>query len=415
MQGTDEQDRTLCRDEADAFIAEAAAFLEANAERRPGSDAPAAWGEGPQVSLMGGADPDAEDQRLADARVWRAKVFDAGFAWMSGPVAYGGGGRHPDLDQVYRTLEAGFDVPDQSAWAVAWEMVAPAVLVHGSEALKQRYLRRIMRGELLCSQLLSEPENGSDLAGLRTRAVRDGDEWVVNGQKVWSSYAHKADIGQLMARTHPHVPKHQGITMFLLPMDTPGVDPRPLRQMNGNAEFNEVFLTDLRVPDANRVGEAGNGWRAVLTTLMSERVAVGSGKSSSALDPSVMVTELARHAARQTDPVVRQSLATIYTNRRLLEWLAARTSEAVAAGRPLGPEGSIMKLLANHQNRAIGNLAGSLLGPSMAADTGDWGTYGWASFLCSAPGLRIAGGTDEIQHNILGERVLGLPREPQHG
>ena len=415
MQRTDEQDRTLSRDEANAFVAEATAFLEANAERRPGSDAPAAWGEGPQVSLMGGADPAEEDRRLADARVWRAKVFDAGFAWLSGPVAYGGGGRHPDLDDVYRTLEAGFDVPDQSAWGVAWEMVAPAVLVHGSEALKQRYLRRIMRGELLCSQLLSEPENGSDLAGLRTRAVRDGDEWVVNGQKVWSSYAHKADIGQLMARTDPDVPKHQGITMFLLPMDTPGVDPRPLRQMNGNAEFNEVFLTDVRVPDANRVGEAGNGWRAVLTTLMSERVAVGSGKSSTALDPSAMVIELARHASRHTDPVVRQSLAGIYTNRRLLQWLAARTAQAVAAGRPLGPEGSIMKLLANHQNQAIGSLAGSLLGPSMVADTGDWGTYAWANFLCSAPGLRIAGGTDEIQHNILGERVLGLPREPQHG
>ena len=163
-------------------------------------------------------------QHIARARAWRATVFDAGFGWLGGPVAYGGAGRHPDLDHEYRRLEANYDVPDQGAWQVAWEMVAPAVQAHGSESLKQRYLRRIHRGELLCSQLLSEPEAGSDLAGLRTRAARDGDEWVVNGQKVWSSYAHLADIGQLMARTDPDVPKHQGLSMFLLPMDSAGVD-----------------------------------------------------------------------------------------------------------------------------------------------------------------------------------------------
>ena len=350
-------------------------------------------------------------EQLAAARRWRALVFDEGFGWVGGPVAYGGGGRHPDLDHLYRGLEAEFDVPDQSAWQVAWEMVAPAVLVHGGEDLKQRYLRRIMRGELLCSQLLSEPEAGSDLAGLRTRAVRDGDEWIVDGQKVWSSYAHLADLGQLMARTDPDAPKHQGISMFLLPMDTPGVEPRPLRQMNGNAEFNEVFLTNVRVPHANLVGEAGGGWRAVLTTLMSERRAVGSG-SASTIDPVRMLTDLARHVERTDDAVVRQQLARAHTTRRLLDWLGMRLAESVATGAALGPEGSIMKLLANANNRLVGGLAGTLLGGSMTADTGEWGTYAWANFLCSAPGLRIAGGTDEIQHNILGERVLGLPREP---
>ena len=407
---TDAAHGALSEEERREFVASATAFLEANAPRRPGVGSGArAWGEGPEISLM--AHRDDVHEQLATARRWRALVFDAGFGWLGGPPAYGGGGRHPDLDHEYRRLEADFDVPDQSAWQVAWEMVAPAVLVHGSEDLKLRYLRRIMRGELLCSQLLSEPEAGSDLASLRTRAVRDGDEWVVDGQKVWSSYAHLADLGQLMARTDPEAPKHQGISMFLLPMDTPGVEPRPLRQMNGNAEFNEVFLTNVRVPHANLVGEAGGGWRAVLTTLMSERRAVGSG-SASTIDPVQLLTDLAQHVARAGDPVVRQQLARAHTNRRLLQWLGMRLAESVAAGAALGPEGSIMKLLANANNRLIGGLAGSLLGPSMTADTGAWGTYAWANFLCSAPGLRIAGGTDEIQHNILGERVLGLPREP---
>jgi acyl-CoA dehydrogenase len=398
-------------DEEQAFTAEATTWLEANARRRAASNDDLDWGHGTdELRLMGGDAGADGDAGLAAARAWRAKVFDAGFGWLGGPVEYGGGGRSPELDRIYRSLEAEFDVPDQSAWAVAWEMVAPAVLVHGTENLKRRFLRPLYRGELLCSQLLSEPEAGSDLAGLRTRAVRDGDEWVVNGQKVWSSYAHKADLGQLMARTDPDVPKHQGLTMFLLPMDTAGVEPRPLRQMNGNAEFNEVFLTDVRVPDANRVGEPGSGWRAVLTTLMSERAAVGSGKNSSAVDGSALLVELARHLGRDTDPVVRQELADVLTHRRLIEWLTTRAETAVAGGQTRGAEGSIVKLVSSRQNRRIANLAGALLGPALTADTGEWGTYSWAHYLCSTPGLRIAGGTDEIQHNILGERVLGLPR-----
>ena len=323
----------------------------------------ATWGTGPDaMRLMGGEEGD-EDARLAAARQWRAKVFDAGFGWLGGPMVYGGSGRSPELDHLYRALEAGFDVPDQSAWNVAWEMVAPAILVHGSEDVKQRYLKPIMRGELLCSQLLSEPEGGSDLAGLRTRAVRDGDEWVVNGQKVWSSYAHKAQLGQLMARTDPDVPKHQGITMFLLPLDTPGVEVRPLKQMNGGAEFNEVFLTDVRVPDANRVGAPGGGWRAVLTTLMSERASVGSGKAAT-IDPVKVVMAMARHVGRADDPVIRQKLAEAYTVRRTIEWLTARAEAAVAGGRERGAEGSLVKLMGSKQNSRLANLAGELLGPS---------------------------------------------------
>ena len=396
-----------------AFIEEATAWLEANARRKP-APAEFAWGRGPDaLRLIGRTDDDHdEDAELAAARQWRRKVFDAGFGWLGGPREYGGAGRHPELDALYRELEAGFDVPDQGPWNVAWEMVAPAVEVHGSEGLKQRFLRPIHRGDLLCSQLLSEPEGGSDLAGLRTRAVRDGDEWVVNGQKVWNSYAHKAEIGQLMARTDPDVPKHQGISMFLLPLDTPGVEIRPLKQMNGGAEFNEVFLTDVRVPHANMVGGPGEGWRAVLTTLMSERASVGSSKGSTT-DPFGMLVEMARHFERTGDPLVRQRLAEAYTQRKVIEYLTMRAETAVAAGQERGAEGSIVKLLASQQNFRLAHLAGELLGPRMTADTGEWGTFTWSRFLCSAPGLRIAGGTDEIQRNILGERVLGLPKEPR--
>jgi alkylation response protein AidB-like acyl-CoA dehydrogenase len=392
------------------FVQRATAFLEANASRRASASDDFAWGIGDgNVRVMPG--PDDEDRRLDEAAAWRALAFDAGVAWPGGPAEYGGGGLDPDLDHLYRELEADFDVPDQSMYSVAWDMVGPAILTHGSDDLKRRFVRPIYRGELLCSQLLSEPEAGSDLAGLRTRAVKDGDEWVVNGQKVWNSYAHKAKLGQLMARTDPDVPKHQGLTMFLLPLDTPGVEIRPLRQMTGDAEFNEVFLTDVRVPDANRVGDPGSGWRAVLTTLMSERTSVGASAAARATNPVRMLTELACHLDRNADPVVRQKLADVHIVDFLIRKVAQRGDDLRRhAGVEHGAEGSILKLLGSRQNFRIAALAGELLGPAFAADTGEWGTYTWSQFLTGAPAMRIAGGTDEIQHNILGERVLGLPR-----
>lgn len=394
------------------FIQRATAFLEANATRRASDSEPFVWGRGDdRVRVMGPSDPARENELLAEAAAWRAKAFDAGFAWAGGPAEFGGGGLDPELNDLYRQLESEFDVPDQGAFGVAWDMVGPAVQAHGSTDLKRRFLGPIYRGDLLCSQLLSEPEAGSDVAGLKTRAVRDGDEWVVNGQKVWNSYAHKAKIGQLMARTDPDAPKHQGLTMFLLPLDTPGVEVRPLRQMTGDAEFNEVFLTDVRVPDANRVGKAGFGWRALLTTLMSERASVGSGKSSQSIKPVQLVTELARHQQRNGDPIVRQKLAEAHIYDTLIRWVGERATDLRnQSGAELGAEGSILKLLGSRQNGRLGDLAAELLGPAFAADTGEWGTYSWSKFRCGAPGLRIAGGTDEIQHNILGERVLGLPR-----
>jgi alkylation response protein AidB-like acyl-CoA dehydrogenase len=395
------------------YIRRARIFLESNAPRRVQRTADFTWGRGDgDIRVMGGGEEDS-DERLAAARAWRARAFDAGVAWPGGPVEYGGGGLDPELNHVWKELEAEFEVPDQSMFDVAWEMVGPAVLVHGSDDLKARYVRGIYRGELLCSQLLSEPEAGSDLAGLKTRAVEDGDEWVVNGQKVWNSMAHRAQLGQLLARTDVGAPKHQGLTMFLLPLDADGVDVRPLKQMTGDAEFNEVFLTDVRVSDANRVGDPGGGWRAVLTTLMSERASVGAGAAGKAVDPVRMVTELARHLERTGDTVVRQRLAEIHTVDFLIRKVAQRGDDLRAAsGADRGAEGSILKLLGSRQNFRLAALAAELLGPRFAADTEEWGTYTWSRFLVGAPAMRIAGGTDEIQHNILGERVLGLPREP---
>ncbi len=394
----------------DDFVARATAWLEDNAERRPLSSAEFEWGAGDDSIRATGPDADHEEELMAAAAAWRAKAYDAGFAWAGGPKEYGGGGLDPELNDVWRRLESEFDVPDQGHYGPAWDMIGPAVMVHGSESVKQRFLGPIYRGEVMCSQLLSEPEAGSDLAGLKTRAVRDGDEWVVNGQKVWSSYAHRSKIGQLMARTDPDVPKHQGLTMFLLPLDTPGVEIRPLRQMNGQAEFNEIFLTDVRVPDANRVGEPGSGWRAVLTTLMSERASVGASKSQ-AVNPVQMLVELARHLDRTADPIVRQELMEVWITDFLIGKTDQRaTDEREQSGRERGAEGSILKLLGSRQANRVGDIAGRLLGPAFTADTGEWGTYSWATQRLGAPSSRIAGGTDEVQRNILGERVLGLPK-----
>ncbi|WP_322767701.1 acyl-CoA dehydrogenase family protein [Frankia sp. Cr1] len=402
-------------DEIGQFVALATAFLDRHAKRRPERLGQLGWGTGPDdiAVLEVHADADAEQRDLTAAQVWRATVFDAGFGWLGGPVEYGGGGRNPVLDDVYRGLESGYEVPNQNIIASGTALVAPAVIAHGSAEVKARYLRGVFRGDLVCCQLLSEPDAGSDLAGLHTRAVRDGDEWVVTGQKVWSSYAHLAHVGQLLARTDPDASRHAGLTMFLVDMDSPGVQVRPLRMMTGEAHFNEIFLDEVRIPDRHRVGAVGQGWQATITTLMSERAAVGGGATSPAMDPVHRVTALARQLGRAGDPLLRQRLADVHLHERLLRYLGLRQEAALAAGRPPGPEGSVMKLLYSQQARRIGELAADLLGPAVTADNGEWGTFAWARWVCGAPLLRIAGGTDEIQRNTLAERVLGLPRGPR--
>ena len=328
-----------------------------------------------------------------------------------------------------------------AATGVGMSLAAPTILEHGSPALKARYLRRILTGEDKWCQLFSEPGSGSDLAGLTTRADRDGDEWIVNGQKVWNSGALQADFGILLARTDWHAPKHRGITYFAFPMRQEGVEVRPLRQMNFHASFNEVFLTDARVADADRVGEEGAGWAAALTTLAHERGVATSSRPRFGREPTGRtVREAAEEAAayyetyrwypqragradlvapratetgRAADPLVRQRVAEVETRTRTARWNSERTRAAKAAGKPPGPEGSLAKLAASEVARSSARAHVSITGAHAMLSGPDSPEQGViAEVLVSTPAVSIAGGTDEIQHNIIGERVLGLPREP---
>ncbi len=393
------------------FADQARSFLSQHVSARPVATK-RVWGEGSDEVVSVGSNEHDDPRSRERVIEFRRLLFDNGYGWISGPTEYGGMGLTPHHEEMFADVLAEFDVPDQGLFQVSRGMVSPAILEHGSDDLKKRFLPGIHRGDIICSQLLSEPEAGSDLAGLRTTAVRDGDEWVVNGQKVWSSYAHIAHYGQLLARTDPSVPKHQGLTMFMLPLDTPGVEIRPLKQMNGHAEFNEVFFNDVRVPHTNRVGEPGMGWRAILTTLMNERHVVANRGGSTTVSPVERVFELARQRGLTSDPITRSRLTEVYLYDEIIRMLRLRQEVALASGHDLGPEGSITKLLYTTQLRRVGKLAGEILGPAMTADSGEWGTYAWSGFLTGAPGLRIAGGTDEIQRNTISERALGLPKEP---
>jgi alkylation response protein AidB-like acyl-CoA dehydrogenase len=294
-------------------------------------------------------------------------------------------------------------------------MCAPTILMFGTEEQKRALLPGLLRAETLWCQLFSEPGAGSDIASLQTRAMRDGDEWLVNGQKVWTSGAHYADYGLLVARTNRDVPKHRGISMFIVDMHSPGITSRPLRQIDGHAHFNEVFLDDVRVPVDALVGEVDDGWRVTLAMLANERVAIGAGGSSQSLtsDGYGSVLRLARVRGRTDDPIVRQELVELYVLERILALLGMRIREALVSGRAPGPEGSVAKLAATALGKQAASLGMALAGPGSLAWSADDATGGdEATALLFAPMLGIAGGTTEIQKNIIGERVLGLPKDP---
>jgi alkylation response protein AidB-like acyl-CoA dehydrogenase len=373
-------------------------------------------------------------------RRWRELLADSGWACPTWPGGWLGRGLDGDraavvAEELRRVGAVGPAIGSGMALA------APTLLAHGSDDVKGRLLRRIVTGADAWCQLFSEPGSGSDLAGLTTSAVRDGDEWVVNGQKVWTTGAHHAAYGMLLARTDATVPKHRGITYFAFPMHQPGVEVRPLRQMNGHASFNEVFLTDARVPHANVVGEVGGGWTVALTTLSHERglgtgrfgevPTVGEGRTVREARAEAaeylrtyewypqragradLVPARARAHGLADDPVTRQRAARLWAIERTATWNVRRSRAARQAGRPPGPEGSLAKLSgsviareAAAAHAAISGAHGMLTGPASPAD----GIV--AEVLVSVPGASIAGGTDEIQRNIVGERTLGLPREP---
>ena len=395
----------------DEFKEQALDFLNANAELREPEKT--GWGEGSDaVGLFPDKTVEQVNEEVAAAKAWRQKAFDAGFGWITGPDEYGGRGLPSSYERLYGLLEAQYKVPSQGPFGIGLGMVAPTILAHATDEVKQAYLRSMYRGEIVGCQLFSEPEAGSDLAGLQTKAVRDGEEWVLNGQKVWTSGAQYSDIGEIICRTDPDAPKHKGLTGFVVDMHAPGVEVRPLRQMTGGASFNEVFFNDVRVPDSHRLGDVNQGWTVALTTLMNERAAIGGGGAGVGSTSTTRLMELLRYVGKDKDPVLRQRLADVYINGAVSRYTSLRAMAKVQAGQLPGPEMSIGKLALTNNMQRIAALVAEALGPRLVADSGEWGTFAWADYVLGIPGMRVAGGTDEVMKNIVGERVLGLPKEP---
>ena len=398
----------------DDFRTEVTAFLDAKAAPKPAATE-FVWGEGSDdVALFEEVAPEEEARQLAEAKAWLATKAEAGLHWIDGPTELGGRGLSRAHAQAYRSLESTYDVPKQNFFGIGFGMVAPTILAHGTPET-HAYLDRMYRGDLVGCQLFSEPGAGSDLAGLQTRAERDGDEWIVTGQKVWTSGAHYSDIGEVICRTDPDLPKHKGLTGFVVDMHAPGVEVRPLRQMTGGAAFNEVFFNEVRVPDHHRLGDVNQGWTVALTTLMNERASIGGGGGGGGgmgLASATRLIEMMRQFDAADDAVLRDELARLYTGYQVAKYTNQRAAANLKAGGLPGPELSIGKLALTNNLTATGEFVAKVLGPRVQADTGEWGTWAWSTFICGTPGMRVAGGTDETLRNIVAERVLGLPKEP---
>jgi alkylation response protein AidB-like acyl-CoA dehydrogenase len=395
-----------------AFREEVRAFLDANAT--PRSEEKFVWGEGSdQVALFDEKAREAELQQLEEAKAWRAKRWDAGLGWIFGPPELGGRGLPAAYDRIYGALEARYETPNQSFFGIGLGMVAPTILAHATEDVQRKYLPAMYRGDIVGCQLFSEPGAGSDLASLQTRAVRDGDEWLISGQKVWTSGAQYSDIGEVICRTDPDQPKHKGLTGFVVDMHAPGVEVRPLRQMTGGASFNEVFFSEVRVPDDHRLGDVNQGWTVALTTLMNERAAIGAGGAGGGgTIGTTRLVELLRHHGSASDPVLRQELMELHIHQTVARLTNQRALDKIKAGQAPGPELTTAKLALTQNMTRAAEFVAHVLGPRITADTGEWGTYSWNQFVLGVPGMRIAGGSDEVLRNIISERVLGLPKEP---
>ena len=378
------------------FRAEVRAWLEDHAQRRRGLDDWSLNHEAPDY--------------VTRCRAWQHTLYEGGWGAITWPVEYGGRGESAWRQTIFNQEVAGFDV-SVGVFSVGIGMCGPTLIAHGSEDQKHRFLGPMLRGEQVWCQLFSEPDAGSDLAGLKTRAVRDGDVFVVNGQKVWTSGAQHSDWAILLARTDPDVPKHRGITYFLVDMRTPGIEVRPLRQITGHAHFNEVFLTDVAVPVENVVGTVDGGWAVTHTTLANERNLIGG------LGGGVTVahlTHLAQALGRAGDPLIRQGIAEFYTRTQLLRFMNLRIQTALSHGRMPGPEAATTKLFVSRHMGLTGDLLMAIEGADgmlSGADAPDAGA--WQHAFLSQWTARLGGGTDNIQRNSLGERVLGLPAEPR--
>jgi alkylation response protein AidB-like acyl-CoA dehydrogenase len=358
----------------------------------------------PQLSTPQG--PESESEFVARARAWQARKEAAGYVGISWPTRAGGQGHPPIMQMIFEQEQARYSVA-LTPLQVSMGMCMPTLWTHGNDEIVRTHVPPAMRGERIWCQLFSEPAAGSDLAGVRTRARRGADGWSISGQKVWTSWAHRSDFGLLLARTDPGVPKHQGLTMFFLDMKSPGVEVRPIRDMTGQRDFNEVFLTEAFVPDSQRIGEVGQGWKIALTTLMHERFAIGRPAGSPGVGALMQLTKGLNLRTDATDA----GIARFYLRDAGLEFIRLRLQTALSKGRPPGPESALGKLVMAKTRQDIGAFALSLLesGAIRAATEGPSAAF-QRTYLY-APGLRIAGGTEEILRNVIAERVLGLPAD----
>jgi alkylation response protein AidB-like acyl-CoA dehydrogenase len=396
--------------EEDAFRAKIHAWLEATTQEvyGRGQDGPGAS----TASLMDVAD-DSRWQRL---RQYHRRLYEAGYAALHWPKEFGGGGATLIEQAIYQDEALSFGMPLYGCNQLALDRVGPTLMFLGTQAQKDRYLPKMMTGEEIWCQGYSEPNAGSDLAGLQTRAVVDGDSFVVNGQKVWTSLAHRADWQVLLVRTDTEAPKHKGISYLLVDMKTPGITVRPLVQITGDAGFNEVFYDNVRVPRENLVGEINHGWQVSIARLMYERV---SGGTRHPVEKTINeLLELAKQVQFEAipahrHPYVRQKLAQFAVEARCLRLSRYRSLTSQLKGRIPGPESSFGKLFATELNLRVAMFADELLGPYGMLDKGSIGAIEggrWSQRTLSARGLTIAAGSSEIQHNIIGERVLKLPK-----
>lgn len=381
-----------------AYRARARAFLDKNAEAKRH--------DRPEISKRLGP-----AELLAAARSWQATKADHAFAGITWPREWGGAGGTRLQETIFAQEEDRYDVP-QGIYQVSLGMCAPTLLALADTETKNRFLRPALRGEEIWCQLFSEPAAGSDLAAVRTKAVQEADGWVVNGQKTWTTNAHLADYGLLLARTNPDLPKHQGLTMFWLDMRTPGIEVRPIRQISGASGFNEVFFTDVRIPDSNRLSQVDEGWKAAQVTLRNQRGAAGGSKGADYPELIALAKQLRRGAgSMMDDPGFRQRLADFYIQGEGLRLTRLRTLTALSRGEPPGPESSIGKLISANQLQELTNYALEIQDQFGVIDDPALSPLAavFQQGFMKAPGSRIAGGTDEILRNIIAERILGLP------
>ena len=355
----------------------------------------------------------ANKDALKEAKLWQKKKYDAGWAMLHWPKEYGGIGASAIERIIWSNEESKFDVP-KGIFEIGLGMCGPVMMEYATDEQKERYLPPMAEGKEIWCQLFSEPSAGSDVAGLRSKAVQDGDKWIINGQKVWTSGAHFSDFGILVVRHDPSVEKHKGMTFFFVDMKSPGIEIKPIKQITGSSSFNEVYFNDVEIPDSQRLGAIGDGWKVAITTLMNERLAVGDANGADVED----AFKWAKIQDDNGEPLLnnraaRESIADWYCEASGLKNTKLRTMSALSKGQTPGPEASITKIVSAGKLQDIGNFGIDSLDMAGMLRTENLDIKSFHNAWLGAPGLRIAGGTDEILKNVIAERVLGLPQDPR--